>query len=100
MPYGDKESYSFFKMKGFSGFKSSPAKHDKSAGGHSKKYGKHTNADHPDYWKAGKDGELSESKMDSHSEKGDVHPDQQKGYKSELVPGTGTKHKYIYRKKK
>jgi|21_taG_2_1085346.scaffolds.fasta_scaffold45990_2 hypothetical protein len=40
-----------YKMKGFSGFKNSPAKHDKSAGGHSKKYGKHTNADHPDYWK-------------------------------------------------
>ena len=81
-------------------FKSSPAKHDKSAGGHSKKYKKHTNADHPDYWKAGKDGEKSESEMDLHSEKGDVHPDQQKGYKSELVPGTGTKHKYIYKKKK
>ena len=39
-----------FKMRGFSGFGNSPAKHDKSAGGHSKKWGKHTNEDHPDYW--------------------------------------------------
>ncbi len=27
MPYGDEKSYSFFKMKGFSGFGNSPAKH-------------------------------------------------------------------------
>ena len=38
--------------------KHSPLKHDKSAGGHSKTYGKHTNADHPRYWKGNKEGEL------------------------------------------
>ena len=43
-----------FKMNGFSGFKSSPKKHAKSAGGHSKIYGEHTNADHPNYWKGSK----------------------------------------------
>ncbi len=81
-------------------FKSSPTKHNKSAGGHSKKYGKHTNADHPDYWKPGKSGEKSESQMDLHSEKGDVHPDQQKGYVKVKVPGSSPDHKYIYKKKK
>ena len=56
-----------YKMNGFSGFKSSPAKHDKSAGGHSKKYGKHTNADHPDYWKE-KGGMWSEKDQETMTE--------------------------------
>ena len=47
-----------FKMKGFSGFGegTSPVKHAKSAGRHSEIYGKHTNEDHPNYWK--KNGNL------------------------------------------
>ena len=71
-------------------FKDSPTKHNKSEGGHSKKYGKHTNADHPDYWK---------DKMDW-TETGDVHPDQQEGYTSTLIPGSSPQHKYTYEKKK
>ena len=55
-----------YKMKGFSGFKSSPVKHDKSAGGHSKKYGKHTNADHPNYWKEGASG-MTEKEFEAFS---------------------------------
>ena len=46
-----------FKMKGFSGFGNSPAKHTKSRGNHMKRYGKdHTNEDHPNYWKEPKEG--------------------------------------------
>lgn len=32
--------------------------------------------------------------------KGDVHPQQVKGYKSKVVPGTSPQHKYLYKKEK
>ena len=45
------KEYTPFKMKGFSGFGNSPAKHTSSAEGHMKTYGKgHTNDAHPDLW--------------------------------------------------
>ena len=45
-----------YKMKGFSGFGNSPAKHTSSRSTHMDTYGKgHTNADHPDYWKDKRD---------------------------------------------
>jgi len=48
-------SYTPFKMKGFSGFGNSPAKHTRSREGHMERYGKgHTNEDHPNYWKKNK----------------------------------------------
>ena len=54
-----------FKMKGFSGFGegTSPVKHAKSAGRQSEIYGKHTNEDHPNYWK--KNGNLGSKEYES-----------------------------------
>ena len=54
------KEYTPFKMKGFSGFGTSPVKHTKSTKSltkgqktHMELYGKgHTNEDHPDYWGA------------------------------------------------
>ena len=44
-----------FKMKGFSGFKNSPAKHTTKREGHEDSYGKgHDNSAHPEYWKVKK----------------------------------------------
>jgi len=79
-----------FKMKGFSGFGNSPAKHIRSKEGHNEKYHKtdKTNKAHPDYWKTEEAEETRRTWIGHGPGKGELKP----GY-PKMVDGQFV-HKY------
>ena len=89
-----------YKMKGFSGFGDSDNK--KSIGENFKKKIEESKLA-KDLKKAsaqvGGDLLKLQGYKDKHP-KGDVHPQQVKGYESKLIPDTSPQHKYLYKKKK